>query len=98
MRPYRELAAGEVPEQAAERLVALSDDVVVGAFERHAVEPPRPQVVAAAGDRIMPAEQRRERNEPRQGVLAGSLPPVARPWGRTPVACRALARATRATH
>ncbi len=52
-------------------------EVLVGALERHAVEPPDAQVVAAARDHVVRADQRRERHEARQRVLGPGLRPVA---------------------
>jgi hypothetical protein len=77
--PHRPLAAGQVAQQAAQRLVPLADLVLVGALEGHAVEPPDAQVVAAARDHVVRADQRRERDEARQRVLRLGLRPVPGP-------------------
>ena len=79
VRPHRPLAAGQVAQQAAQGLVPLGDQVLVGALEGHAVEPPDAQVVAAARDHVVRADQRRERHEARQRVLRLGLRPVPRP-------------------
>ena len=58
VRPDGPLAAGKVAQQAAQRFVSLGDQVFVGALERHAVEAPDAQVVTAAGDHIVRADER----------------------------------------
>ena len=50
--PHRKLATGQIAEEAALRLVALGDRVLVGALERDAVQTPHPKVVPTPGDHI----------------------------------------------
>jgi hypothetical protein len=76
VRPHRPLPAGQVAQQAAQGLVALGNQVFVGALEGHAVESPDSQVVAAAGHHVVRADQRRERHETRERVLSSCLLPI----------------------
>jgi len=79
MLPDRELATGQVAQQAALGFVALGDRVLVGALEGHAVETPHPKVVPTPGDHIDGGDQRRERDEARQRVLRLCTRPMPGP-------------------
>jgi hypothetical protein len=58
VRPHGPLAASEVAQQAAQRFVTFGDQVLVGALEGHAVQAPGAQVVSAARDHVVFANQR----------------------------------------
>ena len=93
MRPHGPLATGQVAQQAAQGLVPFGDQVLVGALERHAVEPPDAQVVTAARDHVVGADERRERHEAAQGVLGLGIGPVPRLAGE-PTGCVASLSST----
>jgi hypothetical protein len=58
VRPHGPLATGKVAQQTAQGLVSVGDLVLVGALEGNAVESPNSQVVAAARDHVIRADQR----------------------------------------
>ena len=78
MRPDRPLPISQVAQQPAQGFVPLGDQPRIRAFERYASQPPHAQVVAAARDHVVRADQRRERHKRRQRVLRPCLRPVAR--------------------